>query len=214
MGPKLQLQQIDWWRSTLFVRLRRVQRRLGLEGALARDALDKVDRLFRKTPFPGYTVVLESSPGLCRGTSTASAWNTLNSGTFYLDIEHAITAKSNGRDRETHRFNFAHHIAHSWIPKRAYGEGYLPLTWEMAPLIDTIWFNEGFGRYVAIASLAEACPRRRRALPPGKTGSVAGHPDAAPRSSNACPCPIFRAKAPFYTQLIFESDKTSLPVAR
>jgi predicted metalloprotease with PDZ domain len=28
----------------------------------------------------------------------------------------------------------------------------------MAPVIDTIWFNEGFGRYVAIAALAEAMP--------------------------------------------------------
>jgi predicted metalloprotease with PDZ domain len=45
-------------------------------------------------------------------------------------------------------------MAHCWIPKRAYGEGYLPFTWEMPPVIDTIWFNEGFGRYAAIQALA------------------------------------------------------------
>jgi len=28
----------------------------------------------------------------------------------------------------------------------------------MTPVIDTIWFNEGFGRYVAIAALADALP--------------------------------------------------------
>ena len=44
------------------------------------------------------------------------------------------------------------------FPKRAYGENYLPFRWEMTPLIDTIWFNEGFGRYVAIEALAEALP--------------------------------------------------------
>src|SRR4029077_18673528 len=50
-------------------------------------------------------------------------------------------------------------MAHSWIPKRAYGEGYLPFRWEMAPVSDTIWFNEGFGRYVAIEALADAMPK-------------------------------------------------------
>jgi predicted metalloprotease with PDZ domain len=34
----------------------------------------------------------------------------------------------------------------------------MPFTWEMPPVIDTIWFNEGFGRYAAIAALAQALP--------------------------------------------------------
>jgi predicted metalloprotease with PDZ domain len=33
----------------------------------------------------------------------------------------------------------------------------------MTPLIDTIWFNEGFGRYVAIEALAEALPFEKAA---------------------------------------------------
>jgi 7,8-dihydropterin-6-yl-methyl-4-(beta-D-ribofuranosyl)aminobenzene 5'-phosphate synthase len=49
-------------------------------------------------------------------------------------------------------------MAHCWIPKRAYGLGYRPFTWEMTPVIDTIWFNEGFGRYAAIAATADALP--------------------------------------------------------
>src|SRR5260370_35313009 len=51
-------------------------------------------------------------------------------------------------------------MAHSWIPKHAYGLGYLPFEWEMAPIIDTIWFNEGFARYAAIEALAEAMPEK------------------------------------------------------
>jgi predicted metalloprotease with PDZ domain len=43
----------------------------------------------------------------------------------------------------------AHHMCHSWIPLRSYGEGYRPFTWEVAPLIETIWFNEGFIWYAA-----------------------------------------------------------------
>ncbi|MEI9970998.1 MAG: MBL fold metallo-hydrolase [Ignavibacteriota bacterium] len=49
-------------------------------------------------------------------------------------------------------------MAHCWIPKRAYGVGYRPFVWEMTPVIDTIWFNEGFGRYAAIAASADAMP--------------------------------------------------------
>jgi len=57
--------------------------------------------------------------------------------------------------------NYAHHMAHSWIPKRAYGEGYMPFVWELPPIIDTIWFNEGFGRYVSIQALAENMPAQQ-----------------------------------------------------
>ncbi|HEV8383912.1 MAG TPA: hypothetical protein VGQ11_03500, partial [Candidatus Acidoferrales bacterium] len=55
-------------------------------------------------------------------------------------------------------FNFAHHIAHAWIPKRACGEGYFPFRWELAPLIDSIWFSEGFAQFAAIDALADAMP--------------------------------------------------------
>ena len=159
MGPKLQLRQIDG-RVPLFLSVyAECDEDLALEGALAREALDKVIAYFSKAPFSSYSVQLE----LLRPVSERHAYNFsmehLNSGTFFFDTEHALTAKSSDRDRETHRFNYAHHIAHSWIPKRAYGVGYLPFTWEMAPVIDTIWFNEGFGRYVAIEALAEALPK-------------------------------------------------------
>ena len=33
----------------------------------------------------------------------------------------------------------------------------------MTPVIDTIWFNEGFGRYAAIAALADALPKEEAA---------------------------------------------------
>jgi predicted metalloprotease with PDZ domain len=55
-------------------------------------------------------------------------------------------------------FNFAHHITHAWVPKRAYGEGYFPFQWELAPVLDSIWFAEGFGQYAAIMALAADRP--------------------------------------------------------
>ncbi len=83
----------------------------------------------------------------------------LESGTFFMDTDYVMTEASPPQYKEGDRFNYAHHIAHSWIPKRCYGAGYLPFNWEMTPVIDTIWFNEGFGRYVAIAALADALPK-------------------------------------------------------
>jgi predicted metalloprotease with PDZ domain len=55
-------------------------------------------------------------------------------------------------------YNFAHHIAHAWVPKRSYGHGYFPFQWELAPVLDSIWFAEGFGQYAAIMAVAAGEP--------------------------------------------------------
>jgi len=132
---------------------------ISVEAALARDALDKVTAYFGSTPFPHYSVVLEYLKPLPPPHEYNFSMEHLESGTFFLDVDHAITAASPASQKEGNRFNYAHHIAHSWIPKRCYGAGYFPFNWEMTPIIDTIWFNEGFGRYVAIAALADSLPK-------------------------------------------------------
>ena len=48
-----------------------------------------------------------------------------------------------------------HHMAHSWVPLRSYGEGYRPFEWQVAPLIETIWLNEGFAWYVAFYNVLD-----------------------------------------------------------
>ena len=128
-----------------------------LEGQLAREALDRVQAYFGDTPFPQYTVQLELLKPLPGHDYNFSQEHT-DSGTFALSVDAAIGAQSTVADRDRTRFNYAHHMAHCWIPKRAYGPGYRPFTWEMTPVIETIWFNEGFGRYAAIAATADAVP--------------------------------------------------------
>ncbi len=128
-----------------------------LEGQLAREALDRVQTYFGDTPFPQYTVQLEllkPLPGHDYGFSQEHT----DSGTFSLSLDASITAQSTAQERDRTRFNYAHHMAHCWIPKLSYGVGYRPFVWEMTPVIDTIWFNEGFGRYTAIAASADALP--------------------------------------------------------
>ena len=159
MGPKLQLQKIKGQGTLYTLIYAEGDGDAGQEGTLAQEALDKVTAYFGKAPFSAYSAVLEFLKPISPRHQYNFSMEHLNSGTFCFDTEHALTPQSTDAQREAHRFNFAHHIAHSWIPKRAYGVGYLPFTWEIAPVIDTIWFNEGFARYVAIEALAEAMPK-------------------------------------------------------
>src|SRR6202049_4977659 len=158
MGPKLQLRQIDGGLPLFLSVYAECDEDLALEGALAREALDKVTAYFGMAPFSNYTVELELLRPVSARHEYGFSMEHLNSGTFYFGTERAITPQSGERDRQIQLFNYAHHMAHSWIPKRAYGVGYLPFTWEMTPIIDTIWFNEGFARYAAIEALAEPLP--------------------------------------------------------
>ena len=151
-----------------------------LEGRAAREALDAVQRYFGDTPLRHYTVHLELLQPR-EGHSYGFSQEHVESGSFSLSLDAALTADSPASLRDRVRFNYAHHMAHSWIPKRAYGVGYRPFTWEMTPVIDTIWFNEGFGRYAAIAAIAASLPAAQgKAFRDGQLANLHGVLDAAP----------------------------------
>jgi predicted metalloprotease with PDZ domain len=159
MGPDLKILHLPGKIALVMAVYAEGEEDISLEGRLAREALDKVQSYFGTTPFQQYTVQLEllrPQPGHDYGFSQEH----LNSGTFSLSIGSTLTESSSAAARAGVLFNYAHHMAHCWIPKRAYGVGYMPFTWEMPPVIDTIWFNEGFARYAAIEALAEAMPAR------------------------------------------------------
>jgi len=158
MGPGLQLRRIDGAVPLFFAAYAETPVDLSDEGKLARDALDKVIAYFGRAPFTHYTVQLELLKPISDRHAYGFSMEHLDSGTFFFDTSQAITAQSAPETLESERFNFAHHMAHSWIPKRAYSIGYYPFQWEMAPIIETIWFNEGFARYAAIEAFAEAMP--------------------------------------------------------
>jgi predicted metalloprotease with PDZ domain len=125
-----------------------------LESQLAREALDRVQQYFGDTPIPQYTMQLEFLRPRPGHQYLFSQEHT-KSGSFSFAIDAPVTARSSAEERERVLFNFAHHLAHCWVPVRVYGAGYRPIIWEMTPVIDTIWFNEGFGRYAALAALAD-----------------------------------------------------------
>ena len=157
MGPDLQLRRFDGAITLVMAVYAEGEEDLALESDIARTALDRVQRYFGDAPFPAYTVQLEVLKPL-PGHEYDFAQEHLNSGTFISSIDEAMTTRTTPRQRESELVHYAHHMAHSWVPKRAYGEGYMPILWEMPPVIDTIWFNEGFGRYAGIAALADGMP--------------------------------------------------------
>lgn len=158
MGPDLQLRRFDGAITLVMAVYAEGEEDLALESDIARTALDRVQRYFGDAPFPTYTVQREVLKPLPRHAYDF-AQEHLNSGTFVSSIDEATTTRMTARQRESELIHYAHHMAHSWVPKRAYGEGYMPILWEMPPVIDTIWFNEGFGRYAGIAALADGMPK-------------------------------------------------------
>ncbi|HMD32398.1 MAG TPA: hypothetical protein VKG84_10850 [Candidatus Acidoferrales bacterium] len=112
-------------------------------------------------PFAHYTVFLEF-------LKPASPKHEYGFGMEHMESFHAALAAADADPAAFPdarlRYHIAHHVAHAWIPKRSYGEGYYPFTWASAPQIDTIWFSEGFAQYAAIAALATTEDQRQQML--------------------------------------------------
>jgi predicted metalloprotease with PDZ domain len=113
------------------------------------------------TPFAHYTVFLEFLKPVSKDHSYGFGMEHLES--FHAALAAADADPAAFPDGRL-RYHIAHHIAHAWIPKRCYGEGYYPFTWDVAPKIDTIWFSEGFAQYAAIAALAGTEEQRQEML--------------------------------------------------
>jgi predicted metalloprotease with PDZ domain len=124
----------------------------------AETAFNRVSRYFGDVPFTHYTILQEVLTPLSPRHRYNFSMEHLDSMTSSMAADRALTPRSPPDDDARAQFNFAHHIAHAWVPKRAAGAGYFPFQWELAPLIDTIWFAEGFGQYAAIMALAAGEP--------------------------------------------------------
>jgi predicted metalloprotease with PDZ domain len=131
--------------------------------AVAREAYERLAAYFGTVPFAHYTAIFEFLGPVSARHTYGFSMEHLESATFCLGPERALTKASAERDVAGFRVNVAHHMAHAWVPKRAYGQGYYPFSWEVAPALDSIWFSEGFGQYAAVDALADALPEARRA---------------------------------------------------
>jgi predicted metalloprotease with PDZ domain len=156
MGPAVQVQRVDGRVPLYVAAYAEGPMDLEVETRTAREALDRTVAYFDSAPFPHYTVHRELLTPVSPRHAYGFSMEHLESGTFYFAADAGLTQSSPESARDRVRFNLLHHMAHSWIPKRSYGEGYLPFNWELAPLIDTVWVNEGFARFAAIDMTADA----------------------------------------------------------
>jgi predicted metalloprotease with PDZ domain len=131
---------------------------LAFTGTLVAQAMDALVAYFGSAPFPHYSAVVELLKPVSPEHGYGFSMEHLSSSHYCLAADAGVTPASPDAQRRRALTNFTHHIAHAWIPKRAYGEGYYPFSWELAPVIDTIWLSEGFARYIAMDALAATMP--------------------------------------------------------
>lgn len=150
-------------------------------GRLAATAYHRVIDYFGTLPFRHYTVHQELLTPISPRHEYGMSMEHLDSSTYYLAASSGLTARSSADDDARVLYNFAHHIAHAWVPKRAYGTGYFPFQWELAPVLDSLWFAEGFGQYAAIVAVGAGMPEpaayRQRMLERRFRANVTGAPD-------------------------------------
>ena len=115
---------------------------IGRMGSLSLDGLGKY---FGYIPMPYYTMCYEFLTPFSERHEYGFSMEHMNSMTASLDTSRAIVEY----DPNARIGGIVHHMGHSWLPLRSYGLGYRPFEWQTAPLIETIWLNEGFIWYVS-----------------------------------------------------------------
>lgn len=158
MGPALEVLRVESRVPLYLAAYAEGEADLPLTGSLVGQAMDALVGYFGSAPFPHYTALVELLRPLSPDHGYGFSMEHLASSHYFLGADQGLTAASPEAARRRVLFNFAHHVAHAWVPKRAYGEGYFPFSWELAPLVDTIWLSEGFARYAAIEALADTKP--------------------------------------------------------
>ncbi|MHC5065150.1 MAG: M61 family metallopeptidase [Planctomycetota bacterium] len=123
-------------------------------GRIGRSALDAMCEYFGNRPFGKYSMHLEYLRPISDEHEYGFSMEHMQSSTYFLRHDQGLTKDAGPAEIRRIEYNFAHHIAHSWIPKRSYGEGYFPFSWEVAPVLDSIWFSEGFAQYAAMDALS------------------------------------------------------------
>jgi hypothetical protein len=95
---------------------------------LAVTAFERVTACFGSAPFPHYSLHQELLTPISPRHEYGMSMEHLGSSTYYLSAAAGLTAASTPDDDARVLYNFAHHIAHAWVPKRAYGHGYFPFS--------------------------------------------------------------------------------------
>lgn len=99
---------------------------------------------FGELPFRHYSLMLRKAIPLESVSAPALAMEHLQSSTFFGDTSGIRTAPMSKQQIIQTIPTYLHHMGHAFIPLRCYGDTYKPYVMEIPPIINNIWFNEGF----------------------------------------------------------------------
>jgi predicted metalloprotease with PDZ domain len=99
---------------------------------------------FGELPFSHYSLMLRKAIPLEPVSAPPLAMEHLQSSTFFGDTSFVRTAPMSSEQIMRTIPTFLHHMGHAFIPLRCYGDAYKPYVMEIPPIINNIWFNEGF----------------------------------------------------------------------
>jgi predicted metalloprotease with PDZ domain len=108
---------------------------------------------FGSLPFPEYSLVLRKAVPLKGLPQFPFAMEHLKSSTFFGDTVGVRRGPMTDDMRLRSMSTFLHHMGHAFIPLRCYGDAYIPRVAEIPPIINNIWFNEGFMWYMCYDTL-------------------------------------------------------------
>ncbi len=99
---------------------------------------------FGELPFAYYSIMLRKAIPLEAVSAPSLAMEHLQSSTFFGDTS-GIRTKPMSQERILQTLpTYLHHMGHAFIPLRCFGDTYKPYVMEIPPIINNIWFNEGF----------------------------------------------------------------------
>jgi predicted metalloprotease with PDZ domain len=122
----------------------------GLQGT---ESMKILNDYFGELPFQHYSIMLRKGIPLEPGNAPALAMEHLQSSTFFGDTSGKRKSKMSPEAVIRTMPTYLHHMSHAFIPLRCYGDTYRPFVMEIPPIINNIWFNEGFMWFLAYDTL-------------------------------------------------------------
>jgi predicted metalloprotease with PDZ domain len=113
-------------------------------GTQGTRSLEILNEYFGELPFKQYSILIRKALPLEPGTVPALGMEHLQSSTFMGDTSEFRPGPMSQQDIIATMPTYLHHMGHAFIPLRCYGDAYRPHVKEIPPIINNIWFNEGF----------------------------------------------------------------------
>ena len=117
----------------------------GKQGTMS---IEMLHDYFGELPFKKYSILLRKALPLDGIGSMPFGMEHLQSSTFFGDTTGFRKQAMSQKELIGSMATYLHHMGHAFIPLRCYGDNYRPFVKEIPPIINNIWFNEGFMWFV------------------------------------------------------------------